>query len=172
MSSYSYVIEIAGAAVGFARQVQGLQSNPGPPNTGTGSVGARAPVEVAGAGTRFGGQYYVSGTTHNLGGSQWGTPGRPIVAAQANVILLGVAPADSRGAGELARWWGQRGSPELGRRPVSIVQCDASGRELRRHSMDGWLVAWKGPVPVPGRPDPPPESARVEVAAANLRLGR
>jgi hypothetical protein len=107
-----------------------------------------------------------------MGGSQWGAPGRQTAAAPANVILLGVVPAGSVGAAELARWWGQRGSPELGRRPVAIVQCDASGRELRRHTMDGWLVAWQGPVPVPGRPDPPPESARVEVAAANLRLGR
>jgi hypothetical protein len=172
MSSYNYVIEIAGAAVGFARQAQGLEGNPGPPNSGTSSLGTRAPIEVAGAGARFGGQYYVNKTTHNMGGSQWGTPGRQLTAAQAKVILLGVVQADSRGAAELALWWGQRSSPESGRRPVSIVQCDASGRELRRYSMDGWLVAWQGPVPVPGLPDPPPESARVEVAAANLRLGR
>jgi hypothetical protein len=80
-------------------------------------------------------------------------------------------PTDHGGANELSVWWGQKTSPQLGRRSVAIVQRDATGRELRRYSMDGWLVTWQGPPILPGRPDPPPEVARVEIAAANLRLG-
>jgi hypothetical protein len=171
MSTYNFVIEIAGLAVGVARQVQGLQSNPGPPNSGIG-LAARSPIQLAGAGARFDGQYYVSGVTHNIGGGSWGTSGRPDASSLVKVLLLGVLPVDQRGAGELSRWWGQQGSQASGRRAVSIVQQDSAGRELRRHSMDGWLVAWQGPPPAPGRPDPPPETPRVEIAAANVRLGR
>jgi hypothetical protein len=172
MSTHSFVIEIAGFAVGVARQVQGLQSNPGPPNRGIGGLTAGAPVQLAGAGARFSGQAFVSGVTHNIGGGSWGTSGRLSAASLVKVVLLGVVPLDPRGAGELSRWWGQQGSPESGRRAVSIVQQDSAGRELRRHSMDSWLVAWQGPPPAPGRPDPPPEVARVELTAANVRLGR
>ncbi|MEX2301610.1 MAG: hypothetical protein WD733_11770 [Bryobacterales bacterium] len=170
--AYNFQIEISGAAVGVAKQVLGLD---GVSNSGLGAGGilaARSPVEVAGAGARFGGQYYVNPVTHTIGGNSSAAPGATVVPLQLKVIVLAMRPTDHRGANELSVWWGQKTSPQLGRRSVAIVQRDATGRELRRYSMDGWLVTWQGPPILPGRPDPPPEVARVEIAAANLRLGR
>jgi hypothetical protein len=83
-----------------------------------------------------------------------------------------VLPTDQRGSTELSQWWGQKSSPQLGRRSVAIIQRNSLGHELRRYSMDGWLVGWQGPLPMPGRPDPPPEATRIEITAANLRAGR
>ena len=172
MGAYNFHIEISGVTVGYAKQVQGLEGAAKPTAPGGNVLGARSPVSIAGAGAPFNGQYFVNKVTHNVGGSQSGPPGGSLVPSQVKVIVLGVLPTDQRGATELSRWLGEKSSPQLGRRSVAIIQRDPSGRELRRYSMDGWLVAWQGPPPVPGRPDPPPETARVEIATANLRLGK
>jgi hypothetical protein len=171
IGNYNFLIEISGVAIGFARQVQGLEAIP---NSATSGIGLPpgSPVNLSGLGTRFGGQVYITGVTHNVGGGNWSPPSSRLIPSQVKVILLGVVPANPSGATELLRWWGQKNSPQLGRRPVAIIQRKPSGRELRRHSMDGLLVVWQGPIPVPGRPDPPPEATRVELLAANLRLGR
>lgn len=170
--AYNFQIEISGVTVGIAKQVLGLEAAPPAGSSAGGILAARSPVEVAGAGARFGGQYYVTPTTHNIGGSQSRAPGASLVPSQVKVIVLSMLPAGQLGSIELSQWWGQKTSPQLGRRSVAIVQRDRSGRELRRYSMDGWLVSWQGPPILPGRPDPPPEVARVEIATANLRLGR
>jgi hypothetical protein len=170
--AYNFQIEISGATVGVAKQVLGLETATSSAPQAGGVLAARSPVEVAGTGARFGGQYYVTPVTHTIGGNSSAAPGATLVPSQLKVIVLGMRPTDHRGANELSVWWGQKTSPQLGRRSVAIVQRDPTGRELRRYSMDGWLVVWQGPPILPGRPDPPPEVARVEIAAANLRLGR
>lgn len=167
IGAYNFLLEVSGVTAAFARQVLGLEAIA--PGAG---VGAKPPASVAGVGGRFGGSYYVPGATHGLGGSQWASPGARLTSSQARVILLGLVPADQRGADQLLRWWQQRDSAAQGRRVVAVSRRDASGRELRRHTMEGWVVEWQGPPPVPGRPDPPPETARVEIAVAGLRAGR
>jgi hypothetical protein len=58
--AYNFQIEISGVTVGVARQVLGLDGASTSGADTSGILAARSPVEVAGAGARFGGQYYVT----------------------------------------------------------------------------------------------------------------
>lgn len=113
---FAFRIEIDGVGVAMCRSVEGAGLRPG---------GA---IPVRGTGTRFGGSYYVSSSTHT------------VPAPSGVVRLRGVLAVSPRAAAALAQWC--RGG--AGRKTVSIVPGGAGqGPITLRRS---WVRKFTGPA--------------------------